>query len=83
MKGKAIYEAEKAELRKSQGPKHRRPTPIQKEYRACLRTVARSTAAPSRSLLFTEAAAEWQKMKAKQAEWQKMKAKQVQEKYEL
>ena len=72
MKAKAIYEAEKAELRKSQGPKHRRPTPIQEEYRAWQRTFARSTAASPRSLL-TEAAAEWQKNKAKQ----------VQEKYEL
>ena len=72
MKAKAIYEAEKAELRKSQGPKHRRPTPIQEEYRAWQRTFARSTAASSRSL-FTEAATEWQKNKAKQ----------VQEKYEL
>ena len=57
MKAKAIYEAEKAELRKSQGPKHRRPTPNQEEYRAGQRTFALSTAASSRSL-FTEAAAE-------------------------
>ena len=71
-----------AELKKSQGPKHRRPTPNQDEYRAWQRTFARSTTASSRSQL-TEATAEWQKMKAKQAEWQKMKAKQVQEKYEL
>ena len=69
---KKIYETEKADLRKSKAPKHRRPTPIQEEYRAWQRTFARSTAAASRSR-FTEAAAEWQKKKAKQ----------VQEKYEL
>ena len=72
MKAKAIYEAEKAKLRKSKGPKHRRPTPIQEEYRAWQRTFARSKAASSRNH-FTEAAAEWQKKKAKH----------VQEKYEL
>ena len=83
MKAKAIYEAEMAELRKSQGPKHRRPTPNQEEYRAVARTVAaRSTTASSRSQ-FTEAAAEWQKMKAERAEWQKITVKQVQEIYEL
>ena len=75
MKAKAIYEAEMAELRKSQGPKHRRQTPNQEKYRAWLRTFAPNPSAeslPARSL-FIEAAAEWQKMKAKQ----------VEEKYEL
>ena len=72
LRAKAIYEAERADLRNSKAPKHRRPTPIQEEYRAWQRTFARSTAAASRAQ-FTEAAAEWQKKKAKQ----------VQEKYEL
>ena len=63
MAAKAKYEAEKAELRKSQRPVHRRPSPNQEEYRAWHKTFARAKAASSREQ-FIEAAVEWRKKRA-------------------
>ena len=64
MAAKAKYEAEKAELRKSQRPVHRRPSPNQEEYRAWQKTFARAKAASSREQ-FIEAAVEWRKKRAR------------------
>ena len=65
MKAKAAYDKEKQELRKTtRGPKHRRPTAVQEEYRAWQRTFNRAAAVSSRARL-TQAAAEWQTEKAR------------------
>ena len=64
MAAKAKYEAEKAEMKKSQRQVHRRPSPTQEEYRAWQKAFSRSKAASSREH-FIEAAAEWRKEKAK------------------